>query len=678
MNKSDLSWMKQYNILKSIYDKNGNCYVKKSNTDKSFYSWTCRQRMNKKDGLLKKDREMLLEEINFDFNESWEEIFNILKEYLSTYKEIPIPKDNCYYPILGKWVDKQLNLLKHNRLTKDKVIMYESIGLNINRNKTLDDKWFESYMKLKSIYDKTGNCDIPNTIEFKSLYRFVQTQRSNYKNNTLSVEKIELLSKINFRFDLWFSKYLIAKEYYINNGNLNISKDDRKNSSILNWIYNTRSDYNKNKLSEFQIEKLKEINFPFEIEACEKSWLNKYYKAKTFFKKNNHCNITPFNTSNELFSWATEQAELFSKNKLSNRKIALLLKINFNFDMCKFDDINTNWMNKYKQLYNIFYKYKHYYIDYSNKSDLLAWITELCNNKNSLSSKQLSLLNAINFDFTLHQQLDLDDEWLKKYSILKRKYKNTVITPDICSFKFFIWVKEQYALYKNKSLNTYKLHLLNQINFDLNNSSILSIDDTWIKFYKRLQNTYNKSKTNKINPFVNPEDLFKWALKQNILISENKLSENKILLLEKIDFDFNISPLSKEENEWLKYYKKLKSFKKNYGHLLVDDSDNFKELYLWIDKQNYLKKHGLLRDDFSYYLNKINFKFTTTWDDMFYRLKIYYNLYKSINIPTHKHLQYKEIDLWLKEQISLFKKEKLPDTIVNSYYEIGIDLNNID
>lgn len=679
MNKSDLAWMEYYNHLQSIFKKTGNCFIKKGQVDTSFYNWTCRQRMNKKDGILRNDREILLKKINFNFNESWEDMFSIFTEYFTIFKSTEIPSDNKYYPVIGKWFKKQLKLLESNRLPKDKVLLYEKLGIdvNLNKKKSLDDIWFESYSQLKSIFIETGECNVPNTKEFKSLYRFIQTQRSKYKNNTLNKNKIELLKKINFTFDLWFSKYLIVKDYYIKHKNLNIPINDKTHSSIRIWINNTRADYKNNKLSSHQIKLLKEINFVFEIEACEKEWLNKYSKAKSFYFKHMHCSINPFEASEELFKWAIEQSNLYYTKKLSLNKINLLNKIKFDFNLNHFTEVDSEWIRQYKRLFYIHNKYNHYFIDYSDKNDLLKWIFQQCEKKrtNTLSYTERNLLTKINFNFNLDNLLILEEYWAKKYAILKKKFKNKDILPHLCSTNFFIWIKEEYVLYKNNDLSTYKYCLLKELNFSFDYKTFKNIDNKWIIFYKRLQNFYKKYGHYNINPFIHSQDLFEWAITQNNLKPTNKISKTKIALLNNINFTFNVTPLSKEEAIWLKHYNKLKSFKKNYGHLLVDDSKNFKNLYQWTEKQHYLKKHGLLREDFSCYLRNLNFEFKSPWETTFNRFKIYYNLHESLDIPSHKHLQYKEIDIWLKEQVRLFKNNELPNNIVDSYNELGIDLN---
>lgn len=675
MNKSNLAWLKKYNFLKSIYYKNGNCNIKKGEYEQSFYNWVCRQRMDKKDGILKYNREQLLNEINFDFHCSWEDMFAHFTNYLKLYKSIEIPIDNEFYPIIGKWIKKQFKLMKNNRLPQEKVALYNKLGINQLSNKSLDDIWLESYNKLKNFYTENGHCKIPNTDEYKSLYRFVQTQRKNYKNNKLNKSKIELLSSINFCFDLWDSKYLLAKEYYLKHNTLLIPNNDKENLSIRNWVNSTRDNYKKNKLNTTQIEKLCEINFPFEIESCDKSWLNKYYKAKVFYNKNNNYEIDPFISSKELFSWSIEQSILFKKKELSLYKINLLNKISFDFNLDRFSSIDDTWIKQYCRIYYIFNKYQHYYIDYSDKRDLLDWIFEQCLNENNLSSEKKELLEKINFDFKLISILQIEDGWIKKYKLLKKKFKNKNVELKECSYNLFIWIKSQCILYKKGSLSIYKTNLLKDINFTFDFDKYNNINNKWIYFYKKLQRFYIENKNFNINPFVHNEDLFDWTIRQCILKSKNKLDTNKVLLLNEINFTFNTEPLSQEECDWLKYYKKLKSFRKNYGHCIVDNQEHFKKLYRWTNKQKYLKEQGLLRDDFSNYLNRIDFEFSNSWNKMFNRFKIYYDLYESLNIPINKHLQYKEIDIWLKEQLRLFKNNELPCSIVNSYNELGIDLN---
>lgn len=474
MTKKDITWMKNYNLLKSIFDKNGHCHVQKSKCDSKFYNWICKQRMDKKDGILRKDRELLLTNIDFRFNESWEEMFKLFSEYYVLYKSFHIPKDNEFYSKLANWLTKQIKLFKTNRLPLDKANKYRELGLNISSTKSLEEAWQESFLELKKLFIENNNCTVPNTKEFKSLYRFAQTQRYNFKHNKLSDKKIKLLKEIGFCFDArlssWLNSYQKAKEYYSEYKNLNISSYDSQYKDIYAWITSNRQKFRNGKLSKFQIEKLEEIGFVFKSEPIPKQWLNKFYKVEKFYFENGHCTIDPITSSRELYTWALEQCE-------------------------------------------------HYV-------------------KGTLSKKQFEYLN-------------------------------------------------------------------------------------------------------------------------------------------RIEFDFKIKPLNKNEKNWFNHYFKVKEFFIKNGHCIITKYDCSQSTYKWIQEQIFAKNHGLLDERYEKYLNRICFEFNDSWDNMFRRYSYYYKLYNSTSIPKEFHLQYSSVDSWLNEEVKLFKQNKLPQSIISSFNELGVDLNQI-
>ena len=101
--------------------------------------------------------------------------------------------------------------------------------------------WEDKYNLAKAYYEHYGNLEIPfnfktiNGIEFDengvSLGNWIANQRSAYKGygtNKITKEQIELLNKIEMRWDninimdQWMKKYNLAKTYYEHYGNLEI------------------------------------------------------------------------------------------------------------------------------------------------------------------------------------------------------------------------------------------------------------------------------------------------------------------------------------------------------------------------------------------------------------------------------------------------------------------------
>lgn len=610
---NSISWDKQFDALKLFYNENGHCKVPKKN---SQYNWACRQRMNKKDGILSLEKEELLLSINFRFNESWEEMFDIFVIYFNKYRTLDISKDNEFYNKIGSWIKRQIKYIKNNKLSKDKISKYSKLGLNFDSKKTLEDIWFESYSKLKNYYMINNNCKVPNTTEYKNLYRFIQKQREHYRNNKLSEEKIKLLIDINFTFNSWDDSYNNAKEYFLNNGNLLISCDNKDSLSIRNWIYKTRQDYKNNKLTKNQIDLLNEIKFPFEIDSRDKNWLKYYQKSKYFIDSGKPL----YELSNELYSrlfeWMINQAVLYKKKKLNNYKINMLNKINFDYSLHKYSGIDRDWVKNYLLLSKFLIHNKSYYTSYKGFEDIKLWIFTQCKNKELLNKNQIRLLKEIKFNFNLIDELYLDYDWEVNFNLVGNIIKESNLSELVlnCSHKSIVWILEQYNLYNNKSLSKYQMKLLKEVDFNKIKRIHKYTDIKWLTYYKKLYSFYKINKNYNINPFKHSEELFKWALRQSLLNNNNNLSKTKKNLLEAIYFDFNIQPISKEDKQWLRYYNKLKHFRKNYGHFIVDDCGSFLNLYKWTKRQKSNYKHGILESKYYDMLIKIHFPFDNRYD----------------------------------------------------------------
>ena len=65
----------------------------------------------------------------------------------------------------------------------------------------LSKTWFENYHQLKEYYEMTGNTLVTRKYDH-SLGIWVSNQRQNYKRNKLSQERIKLLEKIEFKWQL--------------------------------------------------------------------------------------------------------------------------------------------------------------------------------------------------------------------------------------------------------------------------------------------------------------------------------------------------------------------------------------------------------------------------------------------------------------------------------------------
>ena len=477
MTKSDLAWMNHFNKLKSIFLSQGNCDVKKSECHKTFYWWICKQKRDKKNGLLRPDREQLLNSINFSFNESWEDMFEIFKDYFSKHKTTTIKEDDIqFYKAMHPWISKQLELIKSNKLPTDKINKFIDLGINIDSVSNAS-KFETNINKLKEFYSEKKHCIIPNTTEYKQLYRFTQSLRKKFKEGHLSEDIIDELLNMDFCFEpykkQWNDMYTKAKSYHNLYGNLNVPNGTKQHKKLYNWIVSTRQKFKDDKLSSEQIEKLSRIEFPFHIDKIEKTWLNKYYKAEKFFYKNKHCSLYPTECSFELFEWALEQCEHFKNNQLNNRKLNYLKKINFDFNLTPLSKENIIWIEYFKKANGFFNRNGYYIISpIELPSELFEWSIKQCEEyKNGLlESFKIKALKNIKFDFNTEPLSKTEKQWSRYYIKLKRFFRTNghcIISSADCPYTMYQWAKEQYFKKSNGLLSDREAILLDKVNFQV-------------------------------------------------------------------------------------------------------------------------------------------------------------------------------------------------------------------
>ena len=132
----------------------------------------------------------------------------------------------------------------------------------------------------------------------------------------------------------WMLKYNLAKQYYEQNNNLLIPRRFVINGVNLgDWIQKQRKQYKEETLSQSRINLLNEINMQWKAnptpEEQDREWNKMYSIAQIFLNKHNHLLISRKTIINEasIGSWIFEQRRKYKRKTLSKEKIALLNKI---------------------------------------------------------------------------------------------------------------------------------------------------------------------------------------------------------------------------------------------------------------------------------------------------------------------------------------------------------------
>jgi hypothetical protein len=259
-----------YNELMNYKAQYDNCDVPANwKENKKLANWVTRQRTLYRKGKLSQERIAKLKNIGFTFLTRANGPFEMSSQWLKIYEELISYRQehgHCYVPQnfkgnqrlhLGAWCDNQRRLYKSGGLSPEKIKLLQEIEFNWTPK---EDKWYEHYNILKDYIKKYGHSRISKTD--KSLYQWINHQRTQYKNGKLKPERIELLDAVGFIWDeleyLWQEGYaqLVAFKEKYGHCNAVVGK-----SKLGRWVGKQRQKFRSGQLSPERIGLLNDLGF---------------------------------------------------------------------------------------------------------------------------------------------------------------------------------------------------------------------------------------------------------------------------------------------------------------------------------------------------------------------------------------------------------------------------------
>ena len=400
---------------------------------------------------------------------NWDMMYELAKKYYEHYSDLKIPfsfktingyesDENGYN--LGFWISNQRVKYKKGTLSEDRIKQLEKIDMIFGIGK--QDVWNIMYDLAKKYYEHHGNLKISHSFKTINGYEtdekgyklgfWISKQRVNYKNGTLSEDRIEKLEEIGMIFenvykDTWNMMYKLAKKYYEHYDNLKIPKMfktingyeiDEKGYNLGVWIATQKTNYNKSILSEDKIEKLEEIGMIFK-KVNDNTWNMMYKLAKKYYEHYGDLKISrSFKTINgyeidkngyNLGFWISNQRVKYKNDTLSEDRIKQLEKIDMIFGIGKQDAWNIMYdlAKKYYEHYGNLkiprsFKTVNGYETDEKGYKLGVWITtqKTNYNKSILSEDRIKKLEKIGMMF---ENVN-DDTWNKMYELAKKYYEH--------------------------------------------------------------------------------------------------------------------------------------------------------------------------------------------------------------------------------------------------------------
>lgn len=447
----------------------------------------------------------------------------------------------------------------------------------------------------------------------EKLGQWIVTQRTLYNKNKLTQNRIDLLNKIKFQWDpldeYWTTQYSALTHFRKQNPDRwPNQKEKSQNNKLYNWCIAQRMLFSQNKLSKNRVTLLDKIGFQWNQD--EEAWVQNYKNLIEFRKLHPASWPEILDSSpdkNKLSIWCNNQRVSFKKDKLSQDRIDLLNKIRFRFGVIDF------WTPMYEQLI----KFRELNPDrwpardeeFQKGSKLGLW----CSNqrvsfkKGKLSQNQIALLNKIGFRW------EQEDAWLLQYENLLQFRKQNPDRWPIATEEFpeknklGMWCSSLRALCKMEKLPQDRIDSLNKIGFQWD-----PLSESWVTQYKHLIQ-FRKQNPDRwptaTEQFPNGNNLGQWCNNLRSMYKIGKLSQDRINLLNNIDFLWDKFGLA-----WKKQYEFLTIFRKQNPDRWPTATKQFPEgnnLGQWCANQRQDFKRGELPQDRKDLLNKIGFPWGT-------------------------------------------------------------------
>lgn len=686
----DSEWRKNYSLIKEYYENNLNTNIMSREKYKNVElgTWLCNQRQKYRTGHLSNEKIKLLEKLNIDWYITAHEIqiircINYCMEYykengnlniLNTYRT----KDNYN---LGLWFIKQKTLARKGTIEKeikeqldniDKNWMNTIIPNNYPSSSAFTDiKWLKYYNIAKKYYESHNNIDLPYQfyIENLNIGQWLVTQRHNYKKGKLNNEKIILLENIGMHWEninskdyKWNYMFLILSNYYKKYNHLYIPINfiTRNGDKLGYWLYTQVMKQKNGTLSKEHEEKLDNLSSSWKDKIVTKTsfpeqaimfYIKKVFKDAYKYKDNDISEIDIYIPNLKIgieydgYAWHKNVKKDIQKGIICKEKDIKLIRVR---------EIKCPKINDGSYVINI---------KEENKNELEKAILGIFNYIKVIPPKINLEKDYFNIMDSYLKNIDID--WYIKYDELKEFYeKHGNLNVPASNKKLTKWIYEQRNAYlikgKVKRFNQNKINLLNELNFAWTPQK-----KQWNKCYNLAEEYFKEHKNLLININYKKDGipLGTWISTQRKNYKTHKLNKDQIDKLNKINMVWN-----PKDEIWNQYFIVVKEYYRENQN--VDIPYNYVKNGLcigrWIGTQRQQYKKGKLEQDRINKLNDLNInwigiqaKFEKEWKQNYLLAQDYFEKNKNLNIPITYKVNGINLGVWVHNQKSKIKKNKL-------------------
>jgi len=192
--------------------------------------------------------------------------------------------------------------------------------------------WGTMYKQLLDYVQQKGNSLVPTHCkENPQLGKWVSSQRTSYKKNTLTKMRMKLLNDVGFVWSIipnhsWGQMYSRLLEFKTKHGHCLVPQDYKEIKTLGRWVKEQR--FIKATLSLEQVRKLDDIGFVWN--PHDKMWDDMYQRLVKYKQRKGNCLVPRrYAADPKLGSWVYTQRGCFLQKSLSEERIQRLEQIDF-------------------------------------------------------------------------------------------------------------------------------------------------------------------------------------------------------------------------------------------------------------------------------------------------------------------------------------------------------------
>lgn len=538
------------------------------------------------------------------------------------------------------------------RPTVSPIIYKQQIGRALSASKGNDTVIFDIVLNIENLYSVDA---IEDEMQIATAYyRFYGEDKEIVNEHFKIIDEVRDCKKLFDKLESvlsasWELMYNCAKEYYLENGNLDVPKRyvTADGYNLGSWLNTQRLVYSgkaKGNLSDLQIRKLETIGIRWE-NINDIKWKAYYEAAKNYYNEHGDLRV-PITEDNykgvELSRWISQLRNYrksgIHTSTLTPERIADLDKIGMIWDVPDYlwETYYNSAVLYHKQNGNL--DVPSYYVD-ANGVKLGRWIFTLraarksTNTKRAnLSSLQIAKLDELGMIWENKRAVNWENTYHEAEIYYKKNGNLNVpvgyITDSGC--KLGRWIRRQRDKYPDL-ISKEKIKRLENI-------GMIWPNDPWEEKFKLVKKYYDKFGNINIPSDYVDEGVWvaRWLSEQtarfNGKVKGKSLTEQQTEKLKSLGI---VKNKSRFDIVWDEQYSEVKKYYLNNGDLNLPKnylSKSGKNLRLWLDRQIKNKNNGKLSAERTEKLNELGVLWDndSNWEIGFRHAKEYYDSFGNL------------------------------------------------